>query len=126
MIVTASQLERLYLAYFGRPSDAITTVIFTGATTDGVDLFDALTRSFDLAATQITDFAATMRLLSAGPAWGWWTAYYPPHPVLSPRPACKPTRPTRGQARACRLDARRWKRRRFVQRLRRRAIGSRA
>lgn len=53
-----------------------------------------------------------------GPQWGWWAAFYPPHPIPQPRIAERAARPTRGQARGCIKQAQRWKRRRFVQRLR--------
>lgn len=52
------------------------------------------------------------------PEWGWWTAYYPPHPVNWFTPAHRPIQLRRPQSRCCRIDRARWKRRRFVQRLR--------
>jgi hypothetical protein len=91
-----------------------TTIIGTGSTSWPVGI---PIRVYDVAET----YASVHSLKDDGPEWGWWAAYYPPHPIPRPRIERRGIRPVRAQARACRIDRGRWKRRRFVQRLRRRA-----
>lgn len=57
-------------------------------------------------------------VLRAPFVWGWWAAFYPVPAVLVPDFAEFATRPTRKQARQCAGDVRRWKRRRFLHKLR--------
>lgn len=53
-------------------------------------------------------------------AYGWWNTFRPEEPPTTPRTCRDRTAiPTRPQARACSMDRKRWKRRRFLHSLRR-------
>jgi hypothetical protein len=95
-------------------NDGVVIYILGGTSTD--DWLYRRTR--DHLADVMSTVTAIQDIGKAMDLWGWWTAFYPPTPYrwtssTPPHFACR-----RPQARACHLDRRRWKRRRFIHSLR--------
>jgi hypothetical protein len=114
----------LRLAYYGRLRDLDGTVYFLEPCVVTIHNATVVTGDFwsigDVVTTAINAVAYDFKF-DRLPEWGWWTAYYPRHPVLIPHSVARAQRPMRQQARSCAKQRRQWKRRRFVQKLRRRA-----
>lgn len=60
-----------------------------------------------------------IEVLRVAPLYGWWNTYRTARPEARMPMTVLPARPARPQARSCHIDRARWKRRRFLQALRR-------
>lgn len=123
MTVSREQLTQLYTDYFGTAPDfdnGTTITIFPPRvliTTNATNYTGGGT-SFSQSLQSWAEEVAITFTERDVPEWGWWTAYYPAHPVPLPRVEQRPSRPMRSQARSCAKQTQRWKRRRFLHKLR--------
>jgi hypothetical protein len=100
-------------------TEAIRRIELSFAAFETVRFTDALAKL----ATHLSESIRTITLsvMTPAPLFGWWNAYRPTIQARAVHLKPIPSRPWRAQARCCRADRRRWKRRRFVQSLRRAA-----